>query len=295
MTISGLQTEALAERIKRFATQRVATSAGQIEFRQAGVAVAVTHVLLHGIGSGSANWLQQFEAADGNTSVRVLAWEAPGYGASAPVSPERPDAGDYAQRLWVWLDAMQVSLPVTLVGHSLGALMAARAATQRPGQIAKLVLLAPAQGYARATSQERQKKLDDRLGALATLGLQGLAQKRAAAMLSPQAGLEKLQYLQSSMAQLHIEGYTQAIHLLAGGDLLTDLAQLSCPVAVASGTADTITAPESCQRVAATAGVQWTDLGHTGHACAVDAAARVNALLGLIAGHDIPDTLKASL
>ena len=290
MTISGLQTAPLAERIKRFATQRVATSAGQIEFRQAGAAAVVTHVLLHGIGSGSANWLPQLEAAGGNPSVRVLAWEAPGYGASAPVSPERPDAGDYAQRLWAWLDAMQVSQPVTLVGHSLGALMAARAARQRPEQIAKLVLLAPAQGYARATDEERQKKLDERLGALATLGLHGLAQKRAAAMLSPQAGVEMLQYLQSNMAQLQLAGYTQAIHLLVGGDLLTDLAALGCPIAVASGTADTITPPEGCQLVAAATGVQWTDLGYTGHACALDAAVRVNALLCLADIHNPLET-----
>ena len=283
MTISALQTSTLAERIGRFAAQRVATSAGEIEYRQAGAAAEVTHVLLHGIGSGSASWLRQLEAADGNFSVRVLAWEAPGYGGSAPVRPDHPDAGDYARRLWSWLDAMEVTQPVTLVGHSLGALMVARAATQRPQQVAKLVLLSPAQGYARASTEERKKKLDERLGTLASLGLAGMAQKRGAAMLSPQAEPGLVQYVQSVMAQLHVAGYTQAIHLLVGGDLLTDLAKVQRPMAVASGTADTITPPEGCQRVAAAVNVAWTDLGPAGHSCALDAAAEVNALLGLAA------------
>jgi pimeloyl-ACP methyl ester carboxylesterase len=84
------------------------------------------------------------------------------------------------------------------------------------------------------------------------------------------------------MAQLHPAGYTQAIHLLVGGDLLTDVAQLSCPLAVASGTADTITPPEGCQRVAAAANVPWTDLGDAGHACALDAPGKVSELIGLL-------------
>lgn len=282
MTISGLQTVPLAGRIQCFATERVATSGGDIEYRQAGTATGVTHVLLHGIGSGSASWLNQLEAAEGNKNVSLLAWEAPGYGASAPVTPDHPDAGDYARRLWAWLDAMKVRQPVTLVGHSLGALMVARAATQRPEQVARLVLLSPAQGYARTSAENRQKKLDERLNTLHTLGLQGMAQKRGAAMLSPNAEPELVQYVQSVMAQLNPAGYTQAIHLLAGGNLLTDLAQLHCPVAVGSGKADTITPPEGCQRVAAAANVPWTDLGDAGHACALDAPGKVSALIGLL-------------
>ena len=281
MTTSGLQTSALAERIQRFAPLRVATSAGEVDYRQAGAAAAVTHVLLHGIGSGSASWLNQLEAAEKNQSVRLLAWEAPGYGGSEPVEPDRPDAGDYARRLWAWLDAMKAGQAVTLVGHSLGALMAARAAIQRPEQVARLVLLSPAQGYARANPANRQKKLDERLNTLQSLGLPGMAKSRGAAMLSPQAEPALVQYVQTVMAQLHPAGYTQAIHLLVGGDLLTDIAQVRCPVEVASGTADTITPPEGCQRVAAAANVPWIDLGDAGHACALDAPDKVSALMGL--------------
>ncbi len=273
----------LAQRLQRFAAERVTTPLGEVEFRRAGLGVQdVTHVLLHGIGSGSGSWLMQLEAAAVTPGACVIAWEAPGYGNSSPVLPAVPDAGDYASRLWAWLDTLGIKGPVTLVGHSLGALMATRAAVQRPGQVKRLVLLSPAQGYARATEEERAKKLGDRLGNLNTLGVQGMAQKRGAAMLSPNADAERVAYVQSIMAQVHPAGYTQASHLLVGGDLLTDLAQTTCPVAVASGRADTITPMAGCQKVAEAAGVAWVDLGDAGHACAVDAAAGVNELLGLV-------------
>lgn len=281
------------ERLQCFAPQRVATAMGEVEFRRAG-SPATTHVLLHGIGSGSANWLRQLEAAEQTAGVGLLAWEAPGYGKSEAVGPSQPNAGDYAQRLWGWLDALKVSKPITLVGHSLGALMATRAAVQRPQQVARLVLLSPAQGYGHASSEERQKKLDERLSNLQTLGVQGMAQKRGAAMLSPSAEPALVQYVQMVMAQLNPAGYTQAVHLLMGGDLLTDVRQVveqgPCPITVASGDLDTITPPAACQNVAATAGVPWISLGAAGHACALDAAENVNALLGL--GSRLENTME---
>ncbi|MES2912680.1 MAG: alpha/beta hydrolase [Pseudomonadota bacterium] len=275
--------QTLAQRLQRFAPARVTTPLGEIEFRQAGAGVqGVTHVLLHGIGSGSGSWVMQLEAAAITEGKRVLAWEAPGYGHSSPVLPAVPDASDYAARLWALLDTLLITEPVTLVGHSLGALMAARATVMRPAQVERLILLSPAQGYARASEEERAKKLGDRLNNLNTLGVQGMAQRRGAAMLSPEADAERVAYVQSIMAQVHPAGYTQASHLLVGGDLLTDIAQVTCPIAVASGRADTITPMAGCQQVAEAAGVAWVDLGNAGHACAVDAAAGVNELLALM-------------
>lgn len=274
--------DSLAARIQRFAPVQLSTPAGLVVYRQAGlVAQGVTHVLLHGIGSGSASWLMQLEAAALTVGAGVLAWEAPGYGCTSAVAPLQPDAGDYANRLWSWLDTLGIQQPITLVGHSLGALMATRAAVQRPERVRRLVLLAPAQGYARASEDDRAKRLSDRLANLQALGPLGMAQKRGAAMLSPQAAPELLAYVQSAMAQVQVAGYAQASQLLSGGDLLTDLANVSCPIAVASGQADSITPVAGCQMVASTAGVPWTDLGDAGHACALDAPGPVNALLGL--------------
>lgn len=270
----------MTDRLQRFPCLVVAVVGGQVAYRQAG-SRHITHVLLHGIGSASGSWLMQLEAAQASQGAGVLAWDAPGYGSSTAVLPAHPDAGDYASRLWAWLDALGVAHPVTLVGHSLGALMVTRAAVQCPARVAGLTLLAPAQGYVRASAAERDKKLNDRLSQLAALGPQGVGQKRGAGMLSPQAAPELVAYVQGVMAQIQPAGYTQAAHLLSGGDLLADLAQLRCPVAVGSGQLDTATPPAACQAVAQAVGSPWVNLGAVGHACALEAFDAVNTLLKL--------------
>ena len=264
-----LQTQALAQ--------------GHISYRCSGRATRTTHVLLHGIGSASASWAGQLGAAYEQLGHRLLAWDAPGYGNSTALPDAEPLASAYAQRLWQWLDAMGTHTPVVLVGHSLGALMAVSAYHLAPQRVAGMVLLAPAQGYGDAPALERDKKLQDRLALLQRLGPAGMAEQRSAAMLSGQAPLHLQAMVRTTMAQIHPEGYTQAARMLAGGRLLRELALCppGLPITVASGSADTITPPAACQAVAAAAHTPWCDLGPVGHACPLEAAPPVNALLGL--------------
>jgi pimeloyl-ACP methyl ester carboxylesterase len=266
-------------------TVRVAGDA-VVRFRRAqgaGDTVAVTHVLLHGIGSASASWLVQLQRAAqaSRPAHHLLAWDAPGYGASTALPMDAPRALDYATRLWHWLDALKVDQPITLVGHSLGALMAASAAVSVPGRVARLVLLAPAPGYGHVSVALRDKKLADRLANLATLGAAGLARARVGAMLSPGADADQLAFIEHVMAQIDPAGYTQAAKMLAGGDLAADLRQVSCPVTFASGDADSITPAQACRDLARHVGADYVSLGAVGHACTLQAATQVNRLLGL--------------
>lgn len=266
-------------------TVRVADAA-QVQFRRAraaGATAAVTHVLLHGIGSASGSWLAQLQQAASGAlpASHVLAWDAPGYGASSALPMQTPGAADYAARLWAWLDVLQLTQPVTLVGHSLGALMAAAAVVQAPARVARLVLLAPAQGYAQASAELRAQKLADRLANLATLGPTGIAHKRAGAMLSPDADDAQRQFVENVMAQIDPAGYTQAAHMLAGGDLARDLRQVVCPISIGNGESDTITPPQAAQALARDVGARYVSLGAVGHSCALQAATQVNQLLGL--------------
>jgi len=261
--------------------QSVETALGAIQYRVAGDAPQVTHVLLHGIGSGAASWAYQLEAARGRSDLRVVAWDAPGYGRSAPVLPDSPVARDYGERVWAWLDALGSTQPVVLVGHSLGCLMAAAATVLHPERVRRLVLLSPARGYGDASAQERADKLNSRLATLNRLGPQGMADARAAAMLSPAVAPELVAAVRETMSQVIPAGYTQATHLLNNGTLCRDVAVLTCPITVASGEADTITPPASCSQVAQAAGQERVSLGEVGHACPLEAGLSVNALLGL--------------
>jgi pimeloyl-ACP methyl ester carboxylesterase len=230
----------------------VDTAQGKVQFRSAGMAPKVTHVLLHGIGSASASWAFQLGAAVGRSDIRVLAWEA-----------------------------LYVNQPVVLAGHSLGALMAASATRLRPQAVSRLVLLAPARGYGDAPLAERKRVVQGRLSNLQQLGPHGMALARAAAMLSPDAAPALQEAVRETMAQIDPAGYAQAVHMLGQACLAQDLKTVACPVWVASGEADTVTTPANCNAVAQDAAAKRISLGPVGHACPLEAAEAVNELLGL--------------
>ena len=273
----------LQQRLAAHAVHCTPTPLETVAWRGAGDATAPVMVLLHGIGSASASWLAQLDAAaQGDLPLRVVAWDAPGYGSSDALNPPEPKAADYAQRLWALLDALQINT-AHLVGHSLGAMMAAAATRIHPTRVLSLTLLSPAQGYGTATAEVREAKLRDRLHALNTLGPQGMATRRGAAMLSPNASAEQIAFIQSVMAQIHPAGYTQAAHMLSAGDIAADLAQLHCSITVASGSADSITPPAGCMALAERIKAPYLSLGAVGHACAIEAGSAVTQLLAQVA------------
>ncbi len=263
---------------------RIIHSEGQsIQFLSSGKSPTVTHVLLHGIGSGMMSWTHQLERVKSSPQHQLVAWNAPGYGASTKLSSPEPKAEEYAERVWQWLEFLGVKTPVTLVGHSLGCLMAAAATRLNASRVKQLILLSPARGYGASSKDLREKKLNDRLANLIEHGPLGMAKLRAHAMLSAQAPEALRLRVQEIMSQVDPKGYTQAAHMLANADLCWELThpKPTCPVTVASGHLDVITSPEDCSLVAQALGLPLIDLGPMGHACALEGADVVSSLIGL--------------
>ncbi|HEY2604838.1 alpha/beta fold hydrolase [Paraburkholderia sp. RL18-103-BIB-C] len=266
-------------RLARFPAQQVALASQRVlSYREAGSADsdALPLVLLHGIGSGAASWVQQFDVL--GASRRVLAWDAPGYGASTPVAAGSPVAGDYATVLKDWLDALGIERCV-LVGHSLGAIIAGAFATAYQRRVAGLLLLSPAGGYGAASAEVRETKRDQRLAMLKELGAQGLAEKRSANMLSAHASDEARVWVRWNMSRVIQHGYAQATHLLANADLAADLARYTGRVNVVVGADDTITPPAACERLAQAARTPLQVVPHAGHAGYIEAPAAYTAII----------------
>ncbi|WP_144151064.1 alpha/beta fold hydrolase [Paraburkholderia sp. BCC1885] len=272
----------LEARLARFPLQQAVTAATQtVGYREAREPASVRDevlplVLLHGIGSGAASWLQQFEAL--GATRHVFAWDAPGYGVSTPVVPPSPHAADYADVLRGWLDALGVERCV-LVGHSLGGIVAGAFAAANPHRVAGLLLLSPAGGYGAASKDLRETKREQRLAMLAELGPAGLAEKRGANMLSAHADETARAWVRWNMARILPQGYAQATHLLANADLAADLLRFHGLVNVAVGADDTITLPSACERLAQIARTPLQVVPRAGHAGYIEAADAYTAII----------------
>lgn len=270
----------LEARLARFPARQIELANQRVlSYREADGAAAndaLPLVLLHGIGSGAASWVQQLEALGANR--RVLAWDAPGYGMSTPVAPESPVAADYASVLTEWLDALHIERCV-LVGHSLGAIIAGAFAAMHPQRVSGLLLLSPAGGYGAACADVRETKRDQRLAMLSEFGPQGLADKRSANMLSSHASDEARAWVRWNMSRVIARGYAQATHLLANADLAADLARFKGRVNVAVGADDTITTPAACERLALVVGTQLQVVPRAGHAGYIEASAAYTAII----------------
>ena len=238
-------------------------------------------VLLHGIGSNASSWRAQMLAFPG---YRVLAWNAPGYDMTLPLPQSHPHAGDYADVLRRWLDALGITM-IHLVGHSLGCLMAARFAADHPQRVASLTLASIAAGHATLPEAERSRLLEGRIGDVETLGPRGMAQKRGPRLLGPKAGPDQIQAVVDAMAAVDPQGYAQAARMLSTGDITSDIGRLheSLPVQIVFGGADVITTPEANRRVAAVIPrAKVVEIPDAGHALSVDAPDAFNAAIAAI-------------
>ncbi|MGO4332281.1 alpha/beta fold hydrolase [Cupriavidus sp. 2TAF22] len=260
-----------------FTEQRVVTAAGaQVAYRSGGKRGPVI-VLLHGISSGAASWLPcaSLLAAD----ARVIAWDAPGYGNSQPLAVAAPSAADYGRRLQDLLRVLDVR-PDVIVGHSLGALMAcAFLAEAAPALLpARTLLLSPAQGYGGAGKEDKALEVErQRLDALAAVGVEGLAERGPARLLSGAAGADARAWVSWNMRRLHPGGYRQAVAMLCGDAIEHYLRQRpqGASVRVGCGALDVVTPPPAGAALAERFDLPFALIPDAGHACYVEQAAAV--------------------
>lgn len=252
---------------------KVGTDIFEIIETDQGHAKSATVLLLHGIGSTASSWLYQL--ADLANEFRVIAWNAPGYGATTPLALPEPTAADYATALKTLCDALALDR-IHLVGQSLGALIATAFTKRFAQQVMTLTLLNPARGHGQSDPEVRANLLQQRLDGMAKLGPAGNAERRAGNQLSANPSADALALVRWNLALLNPTGYSQAAHMLANANLADD-AEFSGPVQVLSGGADSIVPSAKAQEVAACfADCQFHTLPGLGHAAYVEGPELVN-------------------
>lgn len=243
-------------------------------YREAGKGKTI--ILLHGISSGSASWIKQFE--DLADHFHLIAWDAPGYGLSDALDTMQPNAADYAHRIKGLFEALHLEQAI-VVGHSLGALQAAAFNALYPDCVEALVLANVAQGYKGFDEQKQKDVFEKRPKMLQTLGATGMAQSRGPHLVAhataPVMGLIEL-----VMQSISLKGFTQASYLLAYDAIQSYLTHKQKNTHVVMGMSDGITPAKDIQALAESYELnQCYQIENAGHLSYLDQAELFNQIL----------------
>tara|TARA_R110002153_G_scaffold271355_1_gene438613 strand:+ start:22846 stop:23712 length:867 start_codon:yes stop_codon:yes gene_type:complete len=237
----------ITARLAQYPLQLMTEKEIAISYRENGVKSATTIVFLHGIGSGSASWLQQLESKFGG--CRLIAWDAPGYGDSSLMADSPSESQAYAERLLMFITHLQLD-KIHLVGHSLGAIVAAAFAKSWPDKIQSLTLVNPALGYGRSSKKIRNEILNARIADIEKTGVEGMANISPLRLLSANAQQTAFDIVQLNTRRLRHYGYSQAASLLVSSDLIADIENYTKPVLVLYGAEDIVVPEENALLVA---------------------------------------------
>ena len=216
---------------------------GPLAWREQGAGQAV--LFLHGLGGSRASWQPQLAGL--SEAFRCIAWDMPGYGASAPVTPLTYAAiADAVARL---LDAAGVER-AHLVGESFGGMHALHAALHHPDRIGRLVLAntSPAFGLdgtnPDAWRAARLEPLD------AGLTPTDIAEQVLTSVAGPSLDADMLAMRVAGFARIPSAGLRAAVECLPSHNVLDRLAEIKAPALVIAGELDAET-PVAYSRILA--------------------------------------------
>ena len=204
---------------------------GPVAWREQGRGQPV--VFLHGLGGSRTSWEPQLRGL--SDEFRAIAWDMPGYGASAPVEPLTFAAvADAVARL---LDAAGVDR-AHLVGESFGGMHALHTALHHPDRVGRMVLAntSPAFGLdgtdPAAWRAARMAPLD------AGLTPADIAVDVLTAVAGPGLGDEVLAMRAAAFARVPSTGLRAAVECLPSHNVLDRLVEIAVPTLVIAGELD---------------------------------------------------------
>ena len=204
-------------------------------------------VFLHGVGGGRRGWAPQ-QAHLSVLGWRSLAWDMPGYGESAMVTPY--DFEHLAMAMWQMLDAAHIRQAV-LVGHSMGAMVALQAWTQMPERITAMVLAASSPAFGNSDGDFQKQFLAQRLAPLEAGKTMGdIAHKLIPTMAAPGGDVAKLHQAYQSMSAVPQSTYRAALHALVQFEQRAALPTITVPVLCLAAAHDRTAPPSVMERMA---------------------------------------------
>lgn len=199
-------------------------------------------VLLHGIGGRAEVWEPQLEAF--SSTYRVIAWNMPGYGGSAPLPQLTfPALADTLDALLDSLGARRIHL----VGHSMGGMVAQEFLRHRATKIASVCLYATNPGIARpetpdaaeAARLRAEEFFRRRVGPIdAGMSMREMAEKLLDQLLAPGAPESARRAAVESVSAVPPDVYRAAMRAFLSFDGTDVVPNITTPTLVIAGGED---------------------------------------------------------
>lgn len=236
-----------------------------------------TVLMLHGIGGGHLAFAPQVETL-ASSGYRAVAWDMPGYGHSAPIEPYTFKG--LAQSCIQLIEALQCDR-VTLLGHSMGGMVAQEVVARRPDLVSRLVLCGTSPSFGKPDGEWQREFIARRTAPLdAGQSMADLAQTLVPQMIGPGSLPEGVRLATHCMGLVPAATYRRALECIVTFDRRANLPNIRVPTLLLAGEHDR-NAPPAVMKKMADAIVHGTfiEMKGIGHLQNLEAPDEFDALL----------------
>ncbi|MEZ5521856.1 MAG: alpha/beta hydrolase [Dokdonella sp.] len=241
-------------------------------------------VLLHGLGSSSADWA--FQAESLGAEFRLIAPDLRGSGQSeAPTGPY--SIARFATDVWALLDKLGIAR-VHLMGFSLGGAVAMEMALQRPHAVARLMTINTLPSY-RLDTWRKRMELVSQIAMVRGLGMRRLAQLAAKRLFREPHQAPMRRRVLEVVGNAPRRPYLETVRALAQWCALDRMSKLQSELLMLAGEHDYTPLAEK-REYAKRFGAKFAVVGGSRHGTPFDAVASCNAVaLAFFRGETLPD------
>lgn len=198
---------------------------------------------LHG-AYGDGRYFEDFAEHIAAEGYRVVVWDCPGYGASAPVDPATIETFAAAAIALVKAEATKTNI---LLGHSMGALIGPFAANQEP-LIHGLILSAGSRGFAARAPEDQKQYMKDRLAPIENgISIKEYATPMITSMMAKGASGPLVDKVFDVILSMKTETFATSIRAIGSYDGRPALNNLKTPTLMIAGREDPACTAEGMQ------------------------------------------------
>lgn len=206
-----------------------------------------TVLMLHGIGGGHLAFAPQVESL-ASSGYRAVAWDMPGYGHSAPIEPYTFKG--LAQSCIALIESLQCG-DVTLLGHSMGGMVAQEVVARRPELVSKLILCGTSPSFGKPDGDWQREFIAQRTAPLdAGKSMAQLAEVLVPQMVGPGSLPEGVRLATHCMSLVPASTYRRALEALVTFDRRANLSHILAPTLLVAGEQDRNAPPAVMKKMA---------------------------------------------